>query len=244
MPDGSVKHVHVLAHAARDPSGSIEFVGAVMDITARRRAEDELRKSEKKYRDLVELSPDAIYLVDAENKLVSANPAGLELLRCRAQDVAGMPVGETYLPEERSVYRTRVEQLKTGAALRFERTFVRKDGAHVPVEVSTSSMHHGYSQVVVRDIGERKQAEAKLRRSEAYLAEAQKLSRTGSWACTADRLQMTYWSAEMFRIMGLPPRGQSAFFATRSPNTSLRRSWVRLIALFESRAREEDRLRW
>ena len=233
LPDGSIKHVHVLAHAARHPSGSIEFVGAVMDITARRRAEDELRKSEKEYRDLVDLSPDAIYLVDAENKLVSANPAGLELLRCRAQDVAGMPVSETYLPEERSVYRTRVEQLKTGAALRFERTFVRKDGSQVPVEVSTSSMHHGYSQVVVRDIGERKQAEAKLRRSEAYLAEAQKLSRTGSWACTADCLQTTYWSAEMFRIMGLPPR-ENPLSSVEIAQYLDPESSARLIALFES----------
>ena len=43
-----------------------------------------------------------------------------------------------------------------------------------------------------------------MRRSEAYLAEAQKLSRTGSWAGHADLLKSTYWSAEMFRIMGFP----------------------------------------
>src|SRR5437660_2009111 len=50
MPDGSVKYVHVLAHALQDQSGNIEYVGAAMDITAKRRAEDELRKSEEKYR--------------------------------------------------------------------------------------------------------------------------------------------------------------------------------------------------
>jgi len=45
LPEGCVKYVHVLAHAVRDPSGNIEYVGAAMDITAKRRAEDELRKS-------------------------------------------------------------------------------------------------------------------------------------------------------------------------------------------------------
>src|SRR6266567_2264029 len=39
MPDSSVKHVHVVAHAERDESGGLEFVGAVMDITERKRAE-------------------------------------------------------------------------------------------------------------------------------------------------------------------------------------------------------------
>jgi len=46
MPDGSVKHVHVVAHAERDESGELEFVGAVMDITESKRAEEALRRSE------------------------------------------------------------------------------------------------------------------------------------------------------------------------------------------------------
>jgi PAS domain S-box-containing protein len=46
MPDGSIKHVHVVAHAVRDIADQLEFVGAVMDITATKRAEDELRKTQ------------------------------------------------------------------------------------------------------------------------------------------------------------------------------------------------------
>src|SRR6266404_4110676 len=46
MPDGSVKYVHVVAHALNDVSGSVQFVGAVMDVTAAREAEEALRRSE------------------------------------------------------------------------------------------------------------------------------------------------------------------------------------------------------
>src|SRR5258708_577574 len=46
MPDGSVKHVHVVAHALSDESGGVEFVGAVMDTTESKRAEEALRRSE------------------------------------------------------------------------------------------------------------------------------------------------------------------------------------------------------
>jgi PAS domain S-box-containing protein len=51
----------------------------------------------------------------------------------------------------------------------------------------------------------RRKIAAQVQRSQAYLAEAQKLSRSGSWAAPPDRLGVTYWSAEMFRIMGLSP---------------------------------------
>ena len=46
MPDGSVKHVHVVAHALSDESGSVEFVGAVMDVTVAKRAEEALRQAQ------------------------------------------------------------------------------------------------------------------------------------------------------------------------------------------------------
>src|ERR1700732_1814042 len=46
MPDGSVKHVHIVARALRDESGSVEFVGAVMDVTVAKQAEETLRESE------------------------------------------------------------------------------------------------------------------------------------------------------------------------------------------------------
>jgi PAS domain S-box-containing protein len=238
LPDSSVKYVHVLAHAVRDQRGNIEYVGAAMDITAERRAEDELRKSEEKYRDLVDLSPDAIYVVDKEGNLVSANPAGLELLRCRAQDVVSMPVVETYLPEERAMYWERLKKLNAGSPLRFERIFVRKDATQVPVEVSSSSIRNGYSQVVVRDISERNRAETKLRRSEAYLAEAQKLSQTGSWACTAERLETTYFSTEMFRIMGLPA-GENPPSTEKISKYFAPEAWARIMELFETTRRKK-----
>jgi PAS domain S-box-containing protein len=49
MPDGSVKHLHVVAHAVRDDPGRLQFMGALMDITARKKAEEELRDSEQRY---------------------------------------------------------------------------------------------------------------------------------------------------------------------------------------------------
>src|SRR5205809_3588751 len=132
------------------------------DVTERKRAEEKLRKSEEKYRDLIEISPDAIYVVDANGICVLGNRAGAELAGIPQDELVGTPVTDTYLPEERNVFRERLEQLKTGGTLRFERNFVRKNGDIVPVEVSVTAIRGGYFQAILRDISERKRSEALL----------------------------------------------------------------------------------
>src|SRR6266550_8111329 len=132
------------------------------DMTERKCAEERLRKSEEKYRDLIEISPDAIYVVDANGVCVLGNRAGAELAGISQEELVGTPVADTYLPEERHLFRERLEKLKTGGTLRFERKFVRKNGETVPVEVSVSAIRGGYFQAILRDIGERKRAETLL----------------------------------------------------------------------------------
>ena len=132
------------------------------DVTERKRTEEELRKSEEKYRDLIEISPDAIYVVDAQGICVLGNRAGAELAGIPQDDLVGTSVTETYLPEEFYLFRERIEKLTAEGTLRFERKFVRKNGEIVPVEVSLSAIRGGYFQAILRDIGERKRGEALL----------------------------------------------------------------------------------
>jgi PAS domain-containing protein len=57
MPDGRVKHIHVVGHAVRDSTGDLTFAGAVTDITAAKQAEEALRTSEQQWRDVFENNP-------------------------------------------------------------------------------------------------------------------------------------------------------------------------------------------
>ena len=146
-------------------SESGEFLATLCtlrDVTERTAAEEKLRKSDEKYRDLIEISPDAIYVVDVNGICVLGNRAGAQLAGIPVEQLIGTPVADTYLPEERHLFRERLEKLKTGRTIRFERKFVRKNGEIVPVEVSVSAIRGGYFQAILRDVSERKKAEALL----------------------------------------------------------------------------------
>jgi PAS domain S-box-containing protein len=128
----------------------------------RDRAEAALRTSEEKYRDLIDASPDAICVIDADGRCVLVNPAIIELAGRSEEELIGSSIADTYLAEERNLLANRLERLKAEGSFRFERKFVRQNGEVIPVEVSLSALRGRYYQAIIRDISQRKRREALL----------------------------------------------------------------------------------
>jgi PAS domain S-box-containing protein len=164
--DGTIIHFDGATVPRLSVSGEfLSTLCTLRDATERKSSEEKLRKSEEKYRDLIEISPDAIYVVDANGICVLGNRAGAELAGIPQDELIGTPVTDTYLPEERHLFLERLKKLEANSTLRFERRFVRKNGEIVPVEVSLSAMRGGYFQAILRDISERKRAEEALQQA-------------------------------------------------------------------------------
>src|SRR5437660_6437736 len=125
-------------------------------------AEAAVRTSEEKYRDLINASPDAICVIDADAKYVLVNPAGVKLAGRPERELIGSSIADTYLPEERYLLVDRLEKLKAEGSFRFERKFLRENGEVIPVEVSLSALRGRYYQAIIRDISQRKRREALL----------------------------------------------------------------------------------
>src|SRR5438128_5334077 len=100
--------------------------------------------------------------MDADGKCLLVNPAGVELAGRPESELIGSSIAETYLPEERHLFRDRIDKLKAEGSFRFERKFVRESGEVIPVEVSLSALRGRYYQAIIRDISQRKRREALL----------------------------------------------------------------------------------
>ncbi len=184
MPDGSVKHVHVVAHAERDKSGELEFVGAVMDVTAAKRAEEALRQSEEQWRDVFENNPTMYFMVDAAGKVIAVNPFGAEQLGYNVDELVGQPVLGVFYEVDREAAQRNValclEQI--GRAKSWEARKVRKDGTVLSVRETAKAVPRANGPIVLiacEDITDHKRAEEALRQAQADLEQVNRVTTMG-----------------------------------------------------------------
>jgi len=160
-----------------DPGAGVTFTA--LDITERRQAENALRESEERFRKLVEISPDAVFL-HRDRKIIYANLTALRLLGVsQDSDILGKNILDFIHPDDRDAVRTNIKKDLTGESTpSIELQMLRIDGMPVIVEgrgVSTSIGGSPAVLVALNDITERKVKEEALRESEARyrsLAEA------------------------------------------------------------------------
>jgi len=234
MPDSSVKYVHVMAHALTHESSGVEFVGAVMDVSDRKRAEEEVRRSEalaeQRLRLVVDTTPAMLNSCRPDGYLDYVNKGWLDyfgfsletaLDRADVMKMSPPSKADMYgsdwqpvihpedLPEFTDHWKSMLVSGKPGER---EARVRRFDGVYrwhlfrvVPLYDETGKPVKWYASAF--DIEDRKRAEEALRRSEGYLAEAQRLTRTGSWAWNAATRHSVYWSQENYRLFGFDPEG-------------------------------------
>ena len=147
--------------------------GFARDITERKKAEEALHESEARFRNLVELAPDAIMTMDLDGIVTSWNSSAERLTGYSADEIIGKHFSdfETVPPEDAPGYLKIFESLLRGQVPEtFEAAMLYKDGTHRLVDVRVGLIEKGGKyvglQVISRDITERKQAEEALRLSE------------------------------------------------------------------------------
>src|SRR5215471_10184320 len=169
----------------------------------------DLADREGKIRRLVDANIIGIFIADRESRILEANDAFLRIVGYDREDLVLGRVRWTELspPEWRERDRlTRAQLHSTGIVQPFEKEYFRKDGSRVPVLVGVALFKEGGDRLAfVLDLTERKRAEDRLRRSEAWLSQAQRLSRSGNWVYSATTKLYIYWSDESYRIWGFDP---------------------------------------
>jgi PAS domain S-box-containing protein len=212
--DGEYRWFLFRASPMRDESGKIvRWYGTNTDIDDRKRAEVELQRSEARKTAILDSALDCVVTIDHQGRITEFNPAAVRVFGYRRDEAVGKHLADAIIPPSlRDTHRAGFARyLATGDARvlgkHIELTAMRADGSEFPVELAITRIamdgppaFTGY----LRDITERKQAEQELRRSEAFLAEGQRLGRTGSffWRVTTGEIT---WSEQVYRIFELEP---------------------------------------
>lgn len=174
----SVADRNGVAHTLRTRKGPLKdargrvthIIAIVRDITGQRQAEEELMKSEEKYRSLFENSRDAITINTPDGRFVDCNDAWLELFGHSRDEVSRLNVRDVYAdPVDRDTFRREVE--KKGFVKDYELRLRGKDGAEIHCLLTSAPWRAKDGSIIayqgiLRDITSRKQAEDALQQSE------------------------------------------------------------------------------
>jgi PAS domain S-box-containing protein len=148
------------------------FNGILLNITDRKKAEDDLRRSEESFRNYLELAPDGVYMCDLNGTFLYGNRKSEEIIGYKREDIIGKNFLELNLLTEKGL-NTAVqwlqENMKGNPTGPEEIELINKERRIIPVEIHSSVVQRMGQEIVlafVRDITERKQAEETLRDSE------------------------------------------------------------------------------
>lgn len=168
--------------------GQFFIQGIFQDITARKQAEEKLKETEKKYRELAESLPQVIFEVDSEGNLIYLNRTGYELFGYTPEDFAGgFNVLEAFVPEDRErIARDILLNVQGQKVGRQEYTAFKKTGASFPVAVHANRVLRDQTATGVRgiliDLTPIRHAEDEKKRLEVQLQQAQKMEAIGALA--------------------------------------------------------------
>lgn len=140
--------------------------GIFRDVSDRLQVAEALRRSEEKYRNLIEQAPDAIFVASQDLRVIDLNARASELTGYTREEILQMFTTDFIPPEDIQAAPFRMEELREGKAVLSERMVRRKDGSLFPVEIHARILSDGTQQGIVRDMTERKESERALRESE------------------------------------------------------------------------------
>ena len=173
--DGSIFYADITT-ARLDVGGEQQMLGIFRDVSVRRQAEEAVRKSEEKYRNLVESATDFVWEIDADNRYTYYSPSARQYLGYDPAELIGKTPFDLMAPEEAARVAALFAPIMAAHApfSMVENTVRTKDGTPVVMETSgvpifdKDGAYRGY-RGIARDVTKRKVAEDELQKRDALL---------------------------------------------------------------------------
>ena len=178
--DGEVRWLDVQFEPVIGDSREIRFAGVFRDITKRKRAERQLRRSEETYRAILDGARDSIYVLDPDGTFVTVNASTAEMLGRDPDDLIGRPITDVIDAERTDVAEAEaaLSAAAAGETRRLELWARRADGSSFPKDVRLQPATYFGDDVILgvgRDISEQKRQERALREAKEVAETASRL---------------------------------------------------------------------
>lgn len=206
---GVHKWVHTIGRPVVENGEVVQVRGSFQDITERKQAEEALRRAHERLRRFVDANIVGVAIATPSGAVIEANDYYLQTIGyTREEFERGMIDWRAITPPEwLSADEQAIRELRErGACTPYEKEYVRRDGTRVAVILSDAMLPGPEEQIAAfaLDITERKQAEHRLRESEANLRKSQETAKLGSWIY--DLAGRITWTDELYRLYGVSPQ--------------------------------------
>jgi PAS domain S-box-containing protein len=141
LPDGSSRVFEVHSYPVKDAKGvTVQAIEHGRDISLRKNLETQLKTSEEKYRTIVELAREGIFIIDAEDKLTFANEFLAGMLGAETGEIIGHSVFDFMGEDARKLAKVQLERRRNGLSDSYELTLKRKNGSSLISLVSAAPL--------------------------------------------------------------------------------------------------------
>jgi len=157
-------------------------------LSRRRRAEEALSSSERKYRRLVQSTRDAIISMDRDGKIITCNMGGADMLGYPEDEIAGKHITILTPEEEMDRHSSNIRGvMEEDSSLTYESIMLKRDGTSIPVRIGVSAIKNESEEIIgaieiIRDISEQRAAEEERKKLELALRQSHKMEAIGTLA--------------------------------------------------------------
>lgn len=199
--------------------GKHHWLSTFIDISDRKKIENELIQSENHIRTIIETEPECIMELDAQGNIVSINPAGIKMIEAHGlEKVEGLYFLNIVEAEYRSEFKKIIGSVFDGESVSFEYKISGLNGTVRWVEMNAVPLKDSHGKIIsllaiTRDVTGRKFAEEDMLQSKAALELAEEYANLGNWEIDLSNGQAR-WSKQMFRMFGFDLDGEVPDFET------------------------------
>ena len=214
--DGNLYVEEMTITPLRSPAGTVtHFIAVKQDITRRKRAEEELRRSEERFRFAFEQGPLGIIAVGADRRLLKVNRAFCRMLGYSEEELLARTVTDiTSSPRSGPGSLRTTERFAKGeiTAHKWQKRYLKKDGESVTVKIAANVVHNEsgkplYALGIVTDVTNERRAAEALRESERRYRLAITAANDAMWDIDLKKATV-HWNATFVKLFG-DPKGKA-----------------------------------